>query len=173
MACVVKNDLDKFLKRVNEAKDISGFKKDRVAIAVAEEGKKFAEYEYAASGYRPKIFTEYLGDGKASIKFQAKDIAFHEFGTGIYAQGSYPDNSKLPKQTLTFESPKGKQQTTQGWEYYYNNPDTKKSIGGKAGWFMGNGVFTTGNMADAKIYYTAKSLREDAVKIAKDAYKGD
>lgn len=173
MAFVVKNDLDRFIKRVNDAKDSSGFKKDRIAIALADKGKAIAEYEYATSGYMPKISTEYLGNGRARIRFEAKDIAFHEFGTGIYAQGSYPDSSKLPTQTLTFESPKNKQQTTQGWEYYYNNPDTKRTIGGKAGWFVGNGVFTTGNIAGAEIYYTAKALREDACKIAKKAYKGD
>lgn len=173
MAFVVKNDLDKFLQLVNDAKDVSGFKKDNIAIALAEKGKEIAEYEYSMSGYMPKISTEYLGNGKSRIRFEAKDIAYHEFGTGIYAQGSYPDSSKLPNQTLTFESPKGKQQTTQGWEYYYSNPDTKKTIGGKAGWFIGNGIFTTGNIAGAEIYYTAKALREDANKIAKKAYKGD
>ena len=54
-------------------------------------------------------------------------IAFDEFGTGFYADGTY--KGKKPTQTLVFESV-GFTQTTNGWDYYYTwqgdpskNPD--------------------------------------------------
>lgn len=170
MTFVKRNDLNKFLKRIENISNTN--LKNDIAIALAEKGKQIAEYEYSKSGYAPTITTENLGDGRACIKFKAKDIAYHEFGTGIYAKGSYPDDSKLPKQTLTFESPKGKLQTTQGWDYYYKNTLTKRTVGGKAGWFIGNGVFATGNIAGAEIYYTSKTLRKDVGKIARSVRKG-
>ena len=162
----MKQPIKKEIKQEYNLKDIKhrankSKKKDHPDYNVSKLEDRFAEI------FLDKLKVKYVR------QFEAKDIAYHEFGTGIYAQGSYPDNSKLPTQTLTFESPKGKQQTTQGWEYYYKNPDTKRSIGGKAGWFIGNGVFVTGNVAGAEVYYTSKALREDASKIAKKAYKGD
>ena len=70
----------------------------------------------------------------------------------------------MPTQTLTFISPKRKAgdtrpprvNTTHGWEYYYDNPETKVL----GGWFMGKGGFTRGQVASMRMYRTAKSLKE-------------
>ena len=82
-------------------------------------------------------------------------IAFDEFGTGFYANGTYP--GKLPTQRITFTSA-GKKRSTNGWDYYYDNEDTKKEIGRVKGWFTPNGVFHIGQNANATMYRACKRV---------------
>lgn len=82
-------------------------------------------------------------------------IAFDEFGTGYYAKGSYP--GELPKQRLTFQV-KGKIYSTMGWEYYYDNKETKRQIGGLKGWVTKNGTFHIGQDANATMYKACKRI---------------
>lgn len=98
-------------------------------------------------------FTIYVKD-KNTIN---PKIAFDEFGTGFYAKGSYP--GKLPPSTLkiSFTSAK-KKRSTNGWEYYYPNPDTKREYGRIKGWFTPNGTFHIGQNANATMYNAIKKI---------------
>ena len=82
-------------------------------------------------------------------------IAFNEFGTGYYAKGTYP--GKLPTQKITFTSAK-KKRSTDGWVYYYDNPDTKVIHGGIKGWMTPNGIFHTGQVANSTMYKACKKI---------------
>ena len=93
-------------------------------------------------------FTIYAKDKNRKPK-----IAFEEFGTGFYANGSYPGD--LPKITLTFQV-KGKIHSTRGWEYYYPNKDTKREVGRVKGWFTKNGTFHIGQSAQSTMYKACK-----------------
>ena len=156
---ILRNDLPRFLEKLENYKKIVSSSKDDVAHALAEHGAEIAEYEYMASGYMPEIRVEDKGDGAADIVFAREDIAFHEFGTGAYA--TYPDPSKLPKSGVPI---------TGKWTYYYPNPQTKRTIGGQHGWFFGK-TFTTGQNAHAEIYYTAEALKKDAPYIIREGIK--
>lgn len=92
-------------------------------------------------------------------------IAYHEFGTGFYASGKY--EGELPTMTLTFDSA-GKTRTTNGWQYYYPNSDTKVENNGLKGWFFGvagNKVFSTGEMPGHQMYYSGKAMKEEISKL--------
>ena len=92
---------------------------------------------------------------KYSVSFFNAIIAFDEFGTGFYAKGSYP--GKLPTQRITFTSAKRKR-STNGCEYYYDNPQTKGTHGGIKGWMTPNGVFHIGQTANATMYNACKKI---------------
>lgn len=136
---------------------------DIVAEEVANVGIEIATEEY--KGLNVTIDKQILGNGESQVVASAKGLNYVEFGTGEYAKGTY--QGKLPTQTFNFESPKGKPQSTQGWEYYYSNPDTKRTIGGKHGWFIGNGIFTTGRVAGNQMFYTSDRLRNEIPTIVK------
>lgn len=110
------------------------------------------ELEKAYSGKNVKIV---LKKTKGGFTIYVKDkniknptIAFDEFGTGFYAT-KYP--GQLPKQRITFQSA-GKKRSTQGWVYYYDNPDTKVTHGGMKGWMTPNGAFHIGQNPNATMY---------------------
>lgn len=167
---VTKNTLARFSERLG-GQNVDNLA-DRVAERLAQEGKKVAEFEYASSGHSDiNVDVEVVGVGERRITASGDNVAYVEFGVGEYAKGTY--QGKLPTQPLTFESPKGKTQTTNGWVYYYPNKDTKRTIGGQHGWFIQNGVFTIGHPAGNQLFYTAKSLRENETEIVKNALKGD
>lgn len=96
-------------------------------------------------------FTVYVKD----LNTRNPKIAFDEFGTGFYAKGSYP--GKLPTQVITFTSAK-KTRSTMGWDYYYDNPDTKRTYGQVKGWFTPNGTFHIGQNANATMYKAIKII---------------
>lgn len=96
-------------------------------------------------------FTIYVKDKNS----RNPKIAFDEFGTGFYAQGTYP--GKLPTQKIVFTSAK-KQRSTDGWVYYYPNEDTKREYGRVKGWFTPNGTFHIGHNANATMYKACKKV---------------
>ena len=162
--------LNRFAKRL-EVHSNENFA-DAVANAMANEGKNIADFEYSLSGISDiKVDVQHVGIGELKIVAIGDNVSYIEFGVGEYAKGTYQGN--LPKHPITFEIPKGKPQTTNGWEYYYTNNDTKKTIGGQHGWFIKNGVFVTGHPAGNQLFYTAKSLRENEAEIVKSVLKGD
>lgn len=117
------------------------------------------ELNKAYSGKNVKIIVE---NSQTGFTIYAKDkstrnplIAFDEFGTGFYAKGSYP--GKLPTQKITFTSAK-KKRSTNGWVYYYDNPDTKVIHGGVYGWMTPNGLFHIGQMPNATMYHACKRI---------------
>lgn len=150
------------LKKFNIGKQFA----DTVADSVADRGVEIAREEY--KGENVDVRKETLGNGETQIVASGKGLAYMEFGTGEYAKGTY--QGKLPTETISFESPKGKPQSTQGWEYYYPNEDTKTTIGGKHGWFLGNGVFTTGKVAGNQMFYTGDRLKQEIPTIVKKKF---
>lgn len=142
-------------------------------IAIAKE-----EIEAAYSG-KIAISVE-VKQNESGFTIYAKDkskrpiIAFDEFGTGYYAKGTYP--GELPTQTITFTS-SGKTRTTKGWIHYYGNPYDKSvknpspakiMHGGIYGWMTPNGIFHTGQVANATMYNACKRIikrvRNEVVK---------
>ena len=123
---------------------------------IADNGEKIAKSEYA--GINSVQVIKDIDGNSAVISANGDSVAYIEYGTGLVGQGTYKGD--LPTQTLTFESPKdsGRINTTQGWEYYYDNPRTKVL----GGWFFGRGYsnFTRGQVAGNQMFNTAKSLRE-------------
>lgn len=137
---------------------------NEIAEKLAEKGEEIAKANYSSQSI--KVSHNKAVDGNAKIVAQGEGIAYMEFGTGVTGDGTYPDKKKLPTETLSFESPKGHPQTTQGWVYNYPNRYTK-ILGG---WFFGN-TFTTGQPAKAQMFYTHRTLQKEYVKIAKSVIK--
>lgn len=170
MAIKIKNTLARFIDRLEKNKNIDG---NKIAHRFGEEGKKILNFEYSQSigSGLITVDTQYENNGKAEIIASGDKVAYIEFGVGEYAKGTY--QGELPTQPITFESPEGKTHTTQGWEYYYPNKDTKVSYGGQHGWMLNNGKFETGHVAGNQMFYTMKSLEDNKKQIVKDAIKGD
>lgn len=165
--------LNRFAKRL-ESNSSDNFA-NVVANAIAEEGEKIATDKYLGTSVQVIPHSEAV-NGETSIIARGEGIAYMEFGTGLVGDGTYPDASKLPKETLTFESPKPKKgepsnpeniHTTNGWEYYYDNPKTKVL----GGWFYGK-TFTRGQPAQAQMFYTSKELRDKIPEIVKGEIGG-
>lgn len=152
------NDLNRFLNKLKKIEKVE----PQMALAIAKRGVEIAEKEYAVSGFPANISIVEHSKEEATIEFSGDGISFHEFGTGYYAQNTYPDESKLPKSGVPI---------TGSWQYYYDNSFTKTTINGEKGWIKPNGEFTIGQPAHAEIYYTALQLRQEMANIAKDVYK--
>lgn len=149
---VRQNDLNRFYGKLYNIRNIA----ETATELIADNGEKIAKSEYA--GINSVQVTKDIDENNAVISASGDSVAYIEYGTGLVGQGTYKGD--LPTQTLTFESPKdsGKINTTQGWEYYYDNPQTKVL----GGWFFGRGYsnFTRGQVAGNQMFNTAKSLRE-------------
>lgn len=165
MAGVNTSGLRRFIKKVSKYKDIGNLTDD-IANKVAERGVEIAQGRYFSSNVEIKN-QETTVKGQRRLVVTGKGLNFMEFGTGLVGKGTYPDNEKLPKETIHFESPKGEPQSTEGWEYYYPNPKTKKN----GGWFA-NKVFHRGQVAGAQMWETAQQLRAEIGDIGKDEVKG-
>lgn len=129
--------------------------KGDLAKDIAESGASIAREKYLSAAVT--VSTEQKGNG-ARIIAQGEQVAFMEYGTGH--QGAFSGyEGNLPSQTLHFESPKGTPQSTLGWQYNYDNPQTKVEKNGEIGWYYG-GSFTTGQPAQAQMWKTALELRK-------------
>lgn len=133
---------------------------EEITREMVEEGTK-----YLASLYNnPSIIvTSVVNGNQAYIFAEGEKIAYLEYGTGLVGKGTYKGN--LPTEILTFDSPKGVPQSTEGWVYYYHNELTKHF----GGWFYkgedGKYHFTRGMQAQAQVWKTAQYLREHASTI--------
>lgn len=149
---VRRNDLNRFYGKLYNIRNIA----ETATELIADNGEKIAKSEYA--GINSVQVIKDIDGNSAVISANGDSVAYIEYGTGLVGQGTYKGD--LPTQTLTFESPKdsGRINTTQGWEYYYDNPRTKVL----GGWFFGRGYsnFTRGQVAGNQMFNTAKSLRE-------------
>lgn len=149
---VRQNDLNRFYGKLYNIRNVA----ETATELIADNGEKIAKSEYA--GINSVQVTKDIDENSAVISASGDSVAYIEYGTGLVGQGTYKGD--LPTQTLTFESPKdsGRINTTQGWEYYYDNPRTKVL----GGWFFGRGYsnFTRGQVAGNQMFNTAKSLRE-------------
>ena len=149
---VRRNDLNRFYGKLHNIRNIA----ETATELIADNGAKIDKSEYA--GINSVQVIKDIDGNSAVISANGDSVAYIEYGTGLVGQGTYKGD--LPTQTLTFESPKdsGRINTTQGWEYYYDNPRTKVL----GGWFFGRGYsnFTRGQVAGNQMFNTAKSLRE-------------
>ena len=143
-----------------------------LATDLVNEGKNKLKQEYSFNLAIENIDVDgYMRtQTKGRIVASGNEVSFIEFGTGKVGEKSGYPKELLPSQTLKFESPIGYPQSTKGWEYYYDNPYTKVKHKGKYGWLYKK-QFTRGMPAGKQVYTTAKYLRENIVKIAKQTIK--
>ena len=133
---------------------------DDIAMAIAERGKDLAQSKYGGDVI---VTAESLGGGKAKVISSGEKVAFYEYGYGVEGRDS-AYKGQLPTEPITFESA-GNTHTTQGWEYYYPNSKTKRTVGGQQGWFH-NKEFVTGQPAQAQMWRTANELEQGEAKKA-------
>lgn len=140
---------------------------DDIVMAVAEKGKDIAQSRYDGDVV---VTAESLGGGKARLSAKGEKVAFYEFGVGVEGRDS-AYKGQLPTEPITFESA-GSTYTTQGWEYYYNNPKTKRTNAkGEQGWFH-NKKFVKGKPAEAQMWRTANDLEQgEALKAVEQLFK--
>ena len=133
---------------------------DDIVMAIAERGKELAQEKYSGDIV---VTTENIGNGRAKVIASGEKVAFYEFGYGVEGRDS-AYQGQLPTEPITFESA-GNTHTTQGWEYYYPNSKTKRTVGGQQGWFH-NKEFVTGQPAQAQMWRTANELEQGEAKKA-------
>lgn len=167
------NDIDiSGIKRFNKSlrqmrKNTQPSKENRISTEIGGIAKKILTQTYA--GTRFKVSEPVYNDKGFDIYAKGYGISFDEFGTGAYAQGTYKGN--LPKMPITFttivgisdsgELMRGKR-TTQGWEYYYDNPLTKDFVNGRLGWWTGGNLgFQEGRVASNKFYNACQEIKEE------------
>lgn len=154
---------------LNFKKRVEKYTKPEWRVSIIEKilsyGRNIAIEEYQASGTHDyQIQTENNGlSGK--IVAVGEQIAYIEFGTGAYANGSY--KGKIPTENVPI---------TGSWTYYYDSPN-KVEINGKKGWFAPieksdqygeddsqygvNFRFVVGQQAGNQMYNVSKRLREE------------
>ena len=142
-------------------------------MAIAERGKDLAQSKYGGdvvvtaekdgtySGVSVRV--KDVNGGKAKVIASGEKVAFYEYGYGIEGRDS-AYQGQLPTEPITFESA-GNTHTTQGWEYYYPNSKTKRTVGGQEGWFH-NRQFVTGQPAQAQMWRTANELEQGEAESA-------
>lgn len=161
--------LSSFLNKLEKAKQLDTLC-DKIASEVANKGKRMAEDKYSDSNVsRANVIVDKISDKNYSIIASGEGLSFEEYGTGYPGLYSNYPKDKLPTDTITFESA-GRQRSTQGWDYYYDNPDTKVTIDGKKGWFLGDN-FVEGQEAGKQMYETSVDLRNETIQIAKQIIK--
>ena len=133
---------------------------DDIVMAIAERGKELAQEKYSGDIV---VTTENIGNGRAKVIASGEKVAFYEYGYGVEGRDS-AYQGQLPTEPITFESA-GNTHTTQGWEYYYPNSKTKRTVGGQEGWFH-NRQFVTGQPAQAQMWRTANELEQGEAKQA-------
>jgi hypothetical protein len=124
MVIVRKNDLNKFLKGLS--KSGKSIKPNEIADIVGDVGINVAREEYAITGVTPNEIRKEVNGKQVEIVAVGEHLAFTEFGTGVLGEGTYSGNLPEKSVKLQFESPKGIQQSTDGWVYNYRkkqNPD--------------------------------------------------
>ena len=111
-----------------------------------------------------KVSEPQFTDKGLTIFATGKYIAFDEFGTGAYSQNTY--KGKLPNKPITFttrgEGGSRIKMTTQGWEYYYDNPYTKDFVNGRLGWWVGSNLgFQEGREASNRFYDSCQEIKKE------------
>ena len=132
---------------------------DKIAERVAQRGAEIAREQYGER--KVTVSVEKGGDGVRRVVAEGANVAFDEFGTGYYAQGTYEaateGEGRLPMTPITFESG-GLMHTTHGWQYYY--PSAAKAMkNGRYGWYINPEVFVTGAPSKAFLWKAGKRLR--------------
>ena len=161
--------LNNFAKKLANYGGINSKFKTKVVKEIVETGKNIAMNAYGRTGVtHVKVGGYYDNNGNGTIYAEGEGVAYIEFGTGTLGKMSNYPKDKLPTQQISFESPKGSPQVTQGWEYNYDNDQTKikDEEGNVRGWYF-NGYFTEGRFADMQMFETSQALKRRMPKIAK------
>lgn len=133
----------------------------------------YKELSIAYSSTVFKVQPPEINGTKCTIYAKGKDIAFDEFGTGIYAKGTY--KGEVPQQPISFISA-GYRQIVPKWTYYYTwqgdpllNP--KAEVNGVFGWFTKNPkgahwrnegkTFHKGQNASNRFYNAVQNIKKD------------
>lgn len=171
------NDIDlsgikrfkKTLKKMQQ--NVQAKKKNEISLKFGSLAHDILTKMYSGTNF--KVSEPQYYDGGLNIYATGRYISFDEFGTGIYAKGSYKGD--LPTQTITFTTAIGVdgsgktirgQKSTKGWEYYYPNDYTKDLVDGRLGWWTGGNLgFQEGKVASNRFY--------DACQIIKAKIKED
>lgn len=139
--------LRRFQKKLNIASD--KLRNSEISQRIAEFGEREAVKNWG--GYPATVYTEQSGN-EYKIVAEGREVAFYEYGTGYYAYY----NGNLPS----------------SWEYYYDNPATKREVGGQLGWFTsqitGTPIFTIGMQSVAPMYRTALEMERKMAEIGID-----
>lgn len=164
------NDLDRLLSKIEKKKNQDFDKKKTSGIKKKIEEMALEEIKSTYAGTNVQVLKKEIDDKTTQIVAKSEGIAFDEFGTGFYAQGTY--EGELPKQRLVFVSA-GRVRTTNGWDYYYDNVRTKfdkdgKPItkNGKFAWRspsragFPNGSLHIGKAASNRFYRSCKKIKE-------------
>lgn len=133
----------------------------------------YKELSIAYSSTNFKVQPPEINNTKCTIFVKGDEIAFDEFGTGIYAKGTY--KGKVPQQPISFISV-GYQQIVPKWIYYYRwqgNPllNPKAEVNGVFGWFTTNPkgahwrnegrTFHKGQKASNRFYNAVQNIKKD------------
>lgn len=164
--------LKHFTKRLEAIGGQTNDFKHQLVKKITQRGKDIAIQEYSSSGIAHVTVTKHSSkNGTGQIIAEGQGVAYIEFGTGTKGMDSNYPEKHLPTQTIEFESPKGSPQSTQGWEYNYDNPQTKRvNEDGKIGWYF-NGQFTEGREAGMQMYRTSKRLEQEMKSMVKEFVK--
>ena len=146
--------LNNFQKRIKKLSN--AINNGNLISTVAEKGVQIAndKYSVAEFGTNPTTITctsTVISPTKARISAKGDRISYLEYGTGFYAQGSYPAD-KLPS----------------WWQYYYPSEfKVTKFYGGEElkGWNNTEYGFCTGQKAGAQMYHTSVELRKQIPNI--------
>lgn len=126
MSFIKKNGLNHFLEKIERYR--VGISETNVPELVGRETVNIVVDKYNSTNVKPINVTKEINGSKVEVVAYGEKLAFAEFGTGITGKkGLYPETNLPDKSTkLVFESPKGVQQSTDGWEYNYRAEQAKQ-----------------------------------------------
>lgn len=167
MANIDLSGLKRFQARLQKLKNLDTIA-EKIVQRTAAHGGEILESKYSMinTGNETPTVDVRINRTTAQITASGKDVMFEEFGTGyIGLHSNYRGN--LPTSGVP---------VTTAWEYYYDNPKTKRVVGGRRGWFVpkevtGQGIdsmgFTEGMPSQHQIFDTARELEVEIPNIAR------
>lgn len=150
--------LNNFKNKVESFRSLDGKLVNTIADEIASAGVTIAQGEYSGHSSISVNKTK-ASQGRASVVAKGKNVAYLEFGTGAYADGTYEGN--LPQIGVPI---------TGKWEYYYDS-EHKTEKNGVKGWNWGK-QFLSGKPAGNQMYRTSRLLRGKVKSIFKNKIKG-
>lgn len=160
--------LNNFKNKLGKYGNINSKLANEVVDEVCKLGAQIAMQEYA--GVEGVNVHHETSAGVGKVVAEKEGLAYIEFGTGRVGEQSKYDKDYLPQSGIPI---------TGKWEYYYDNPKTKRtSKTGEEGWyhkFEGEekARFTKGQSAGMQMYRTSQRLRNEMANIIKNKIKGD
>lgn len=152
-----KSSIDKAIKEVEQYKKTIDAKIRELCLRLAEMGAVRTSLGYARAVYAGKkdisVTVEPIECGY-TIKANGESILFVEFGSGI---------------TYGYGHPKAKEFGYGPGTYPPTNPNNPKWNNPK-GWFIPGGEHTYGNGPSATMYITAKELRAEILRVAREVF---